>query len=166
MMFFLGTVLHSEKLNEAPLKPWCVINQSGDIVGAHCVCKAGLGEVCSHVAAVLYSLIDGIPEEESVTDRLSYWTAPGKKEIHKAIGEMDFTSPKVLWKLKQKTDEMIKIDISAVQPTHSAHHCNRDAAINFLKKYKEAECYSALYSILKPFCETQIDPESGRLWVI
>ena len=59
--------MHSQKLNEAPLKPWVIL--SGDTVNcAHCTCIAGLGEVCTHVAALLFTL----EERESVTDRLVY----------------------------------------------------------------------------------------------
>ena len=51
--------------------------------GAECCCVAGLGECCSHVAAVLFSLDDSlsrgkscIPEDVSCTDTPCSWIAP------------------------------------------------------------------------------------------
>ena len=37
------------------VKVWCGIKQSGELICAHCTCMAGLGEACSHVAAVLFT---------------------------------------------------------------------------------------------------------------
>ena len=34
--------------------PWTTLKQSGIVACAHCTCMAGLGEVCSHIAAVLF----------------------------------------------------------------------------------------------------------------
>eukprot|EP00731_Ephydatia_muelleri_P022382 Em0014g973a len=35
---------------------WVATKKSGDIVAAHCTCMAGLGEGCSHVAAILFKV--------------------------------------------------------------------------------------------------------------
>ncbi|XP_076335045.1 uncharacterized protein LOC143243089 [Tachypleus tridentatus] len=43
-------VCHSQRLNEPPLKLWVASCRNGEIISSHCTCKAGLGEVCSHVA--------------------------------------------------------------------------------------------------------------------
>ena len=51
---FTATVKHSQALSASPLKVWCGIKQSGEILCAHCTCMAGLGEACSHVAALLF----------------------------------------------------------------------------------------------------------------
>ena len=46
---------HSQRLSAAPLKVWLAIKENGEVLCAHCNCMAGLGEVCSHVAAVLFT---------------------------------------------------------------------------------------------------------------
>ena len=49
-------VKHSQKLSATPVKPWVGVEQNGTILCCHCTCLAGLGEACSHVAAVLFTL--------------------------------------------------------------------------------------------------------------
>ena len=50
------SVRHSQKLSVHPAKPWVAVKQSGTVVCAHCSCMAGLGEACSHIAALLFTL--------------------------------------------------------------------------------------------------------------
>lgn len=54
--------MHSQRLSDVPLSPWIIIQPDGKVLAAHCNCMAGLGEACTHVAALLYSI------EASVTD--------------------------------------------------------------------------------------------------
>lgn len=49
-------ILHSMRLNEPPLKRWVVCEDGGIILAGHCTCIAGLGEVCTHVSAILYAV--------------------------------------------------------------------------------------------------------------
>lgn len=49
----MAHVKHSQKLSAPPLNPWIALEQSGVVVCAHCTCMAGLGEVCSHIAALM-----------------------------------------------------------------------------------------------------------------
>lgn len=44
--------MHSQRLNEKYLSPWIIAKVDGQIECSHCDCVAGLGEVCTHVAAV------------------------------------------------------------------------------------------------------------------
>ncbi len=53
--FFIQTqVRHSQKFSQTPLSCWIIIEESGEINCAHCKSMAGLGETCTHVAAVLF----------------------------------------------------------------------------------------------------------------
>ncbi|XP_021695388.1 uncharacterized protein LOC110675244 [Aedes aegypti] len=75
-----GIVRHSFALNEKPLTPWILINESGKILAAHCNCAIGLLEACSHVGATLFAL-EGIrtsiiEKKMSVTDLPAYWKKP------------------------------------------------------------------------------------------
>lgn len=85
-------------MTETPLKPWLVVSQEGSILACHCNCVAGLGEVCTHVAAILFALeYAGVHEEQSVTDVLAYWIGPSKKgRFFKQLSEIDFSTPAVL----------------------------------------------------------------------
>ena len=53
--FFTAFVKHSQSLSLPSLKTWATIKQSGEVVCAHYMCKAGIGEACSHIAAVLFT---------------------------------------------------------------------------------------------------------------
>ena len=48
---------------------------------AHCTCMAGLGEVCSHAAALMFSLLAAVERREgqACTDNACAWEDPGKK---------------------------------------------------------------------------------------
>ncbi|XP_041955495.1 uncharacterized protein LOC121714280 [Alosa sapidissima] len=51
-----ASVFHSQYLNKEPLKAWLAAKTDGTIITAHCTCKAGLSEACSHTAAVAFAL--------------------------------------------------------------------------------------------------------------
>jgi len=46
-------VRHSQWANESLLNPWIKTDNDGMVLCGHCDCMAGLGEVCSHVGALL-----------------------------------------------------------------------------------------------------------------
>ena len=46
--------MHLQRLNEAPLKPWVIARSSGEILSPYWYCMAGLAEVCTHVASLLF----------------------------------------------------------------------------------------------------------------
>ena len=49
-------VRHSQRISATPVKPWVAAEEGGTIICAHCTCMAGLGEACSHIAALLFVL--------------------------------------------------------------------------------------------------------------
>ena len=49
-------VKHFQRLSVPPAKAWIGVEKSGTIICGHCDCMAGLGEACSHVAAILFTL--------------------------------------------------------------------------------------------------------------
>lgn len=77
--------MHSQAVREKRLMPW-VIASDGRIHSAHCNCKAGLGEVCSHVATLLFGVDGGvrIREKVTVTQVKAYWMEPAKKQVSAA----------------------------------------------------------------------------------
>ena len=47
-------VVPSMRINNKSHEPWVVVALDGVVQCAHCTCMAGLGEVCSHVGAVVH----------------------------------------------------------------------------------------------------------------
>ena len=85
---------------------WIISETTGEICCAHCTCMAGLGEVCTHVAAVLFFLetkvrINGT---STCTQQKCQWVVPTfQKSIpYLPVKEIDFTSAKVK---KRKIDD-------------------------------------------------------------
>lgn len=77
----IGKVMHSQKVNEPSLKVWITLSKSGQILNCHCMCVAGLGEACTHAAAILFALEYAGKQEQSVTDVLAYWIGPKTKKL-------------------------------------------------------------------------------------
>ena len=49
-------VTPSYRVNEEPHHPWLCLKPDGTVLTAHCTRAAGLGESCSHVAALLFKI--------------------------------------------------------------------------------------------------------------
>uniref|UniRef100_A0AAV2JB71 SWIM-type domain-containing protein n=1 Tax=Knipowitschia caucasica TaxID=637954 RepID=A0AAV2JB71_KNICA len=52
----LANVKPSQRVNDQPHKPWVALTAEGKVTAGHCTCMAGLGESCSHVAALLFKV--------------------------------------------------------------------------------------------------------------
>ena len=59
---------------------WAELSPSGSIIRCHCLCKAGKGRRCKHMAAFLFRLWDlrmqnatSVPPDKSVTKLPAYW---------------------------------------------------------------------------------------------
>lgn len=78
---------HSQRLNDPQLKPWVMIRKDGVVLGAHCNCTAGLGECCSHMAAVLFKMWatneERRDEKLSVTSKKCKWSRPSEEAMRK-----------------------------------------------------------------------------------
>ncbi len=49
-------VRHSQKIFASPAQAWIAVEKTGVVLCVHCDCMAGLGESCSHIAAILFTL--------------------------------------------------------------------------------------------------------------
>ena len=100
---------HSQKFGATPLSCWMIIEKSGEVCCAHCNCMAGLGEACSHIAAVLCYVEAAfrIKEKETCTQMKCEWVLPSylKSVEYLPVCDIDFTSAKTK---KRKLD--CKID--------------------------------------------------------
>lgn len=72
-------------MNEKPLVPWMIISADSSIISAHCTCLAGLGENCSHTAALAFEVHFKKFSNDTLacTEKLSVWNAPSPKIINK-----------------------------------------------------------------------------------
>ena len=96
--FISPQVLHSQRINETPLKPWVIIANDGQVCCAHCTCMAGIAEACTHVGALLFKIEAAvrIHGKKTVTDVPAYWKIPaGINKVHGEVAhKIDFTSAK------------------------------------------------------------------------
>lgn len=71
-------VRHSQSVKAAPLLPWVAADKDGTIICSHCTCMAGLGEACSHIAAVLFAVetYNRLTKDNACTSQLCAWLPP------------------------------------------------------------------------------------------
>ena len=71
-------VLHSQRLQNRPLRPWFVAAHRGKMLCVHCICMAGLGESCAHVSTPLIFVDTAVwtRDTRTVTQEPAYWKIP------------------------------------------------------------------------------------------
>ena len=67
-------MLHSQRLSATPLRPWVIVREDGSLLASYCDCMAGLGEACTHVAALLFVVEANVRvrEMKTVTQEKAY----------------------------------------------------------------------------------------------
>ena len=61
LCYIRANVLPSFKINEKHHKTWVLLEkETGSIMRACCSCRAGLGQCCNHVAALLFKIEDAV----------------------------------------------------------------------------------------------------------
>ena len=94
---FTSQVKHSQRLSDTPLKVWVAVEENGEVLCAHCNCMAGLGEVCSHVAALLFTAEANtqVKNRTSSTSLPCAWLPPSFQTVPFAqVADIDFTTPR------------------------------------------------------------------------
>ena len=77
-------VVPSMRLNSKSHEPWVVAALDGVVQCAHCTCMAGLGEVCSHVGAILFKVEMGVRlglTKKSCTSEACKWNATFREHV-------------------------------------------------------------------------------------
>ncbi len=100
-----GKVRHSQA---SPLLPWVATTKDGTIMGSHFTCMAGLGEACSHIAAVLFAVetYNKLDQDKACTSQLCAWLPPTMQHVQYApIARINFTEPSTKWKRELYSDE-------------------------------------------------------------
>ncbi|XP_013382110.1 uncharacterized protein LOC106152913 [Lingula anatina] len=145
-------VHHSLRIREKPLEPWVIIKGEGSIECAHCTCMAGLGESCSHIAAMLFALETWtrIRKETTVTDVPAYWMAPSssnlKDPFHRIV-DMDLQSATK----KRKTGDLRRKESTSMDDFSSPTKNEMDS---FIQGYQSDVSNASILAINPEFAHT------------
>ena len=117
----LGKVLHSQKVKEKPVQCWIITDNGGTVLSAHCLCMAGLGECCTHIASILFyiELWNRFTESQSCTQKQCSWIIPtGVPTIeYKQVKDIDFKSAlKLKQEIEQHIDGQIPTKVKDARP--------------------------------------------------
>lgn len=118
------TLLHanvkpSQRVNDPPHKPWVALTEEGTVTVAHCTCMAGLGESCSHVAALLFK-VEAFARlgltKQACTDVACKWNDDFVKKVTPdPISKIKFYKDSCVQKAKQSTKKRPKPYSKATQ---------------------------------------------------
>ena len=92
----MGSVKHSQRLSAPPLRAWVAIKQTGEVMCAHCTCMAGIGEACSHIAALLFTAEANTQAKQQFasTSLPCSWIPPSYRSVDfSEMSNIDFTTP-------------------------------------------------------------------------
>lgn len=96
-MILMAKVRHSQSVSASPLCPWIAAERCGIILCCHCTCMAGLGEACSHIAALLFAAetYNRLNKDVSCTSQACAWLPPTNLQNVKytPISDINFTTP-------------------------------------------------------------------------
>ena len=86
----------SQRLTVSPLHSWVAAEPSGIILCGHYACMAGIGEVCSHAAALLFTaeINTKMLKNTSCTSLPCMWLPSMQKVDYLPICEIDLSTPK------------------------------------------------------------------------
>lgn len=161
--------MHSQRCREKPVQPWIIAEKSGKVLCSHCTCMAGLGEVCSHVGALLFCVEScvRIRDSSTVTQEKAYWMMPAETTSidYMPIKDIDFTSASAS---KQRLDVNIS-NLSGPSPL-----CNKMPKLprtlkenniqpptteewsTFLHSLSQCNTKPAILSLISPYSENYI----------
>lgn len=125
------------------------LNQAtGEVVPGHCLCKAGKGGCCKHVAALLFQVIDYIqlelsevPDDVTCTQVLQQWHVPRNDEVEEPILYEDINFEKASYEKdingRKRTNE--KRQTANYNPTpHFARQPSQSKINEFANKLEQA----------------------------
>ena len=160
----IAKVKHSQTLSATPLQPWIAAENNGEILCAHCTCKAGLGEACSHISALLFAAEahTRMRQNTTCTSTSCSWLEPSIKKVEYApIYEIDFTTPQTKRRKCAGSKSSPRCSVSMLEeveePTEEELH-------TFCTQLSQSEKMPSLLSIVPGFCEPYIPhSECGTL---
>ena len=145
------------RINEPDLHVWIITNKTSDILASHCKCMAGLGETCSHAAAVLFlcEYVTRRNNDASVTDQLAYWVNPNaSKKVSvspKKVAQIRLENVNSKYK-NSRTKNTADLEVKKRYFPKNAIR-NRKNLIEFLSKVQKVNPHCAALSVVSPFCD-------------
>ena len=129
IFMFTALVRQSQSLSLPPLKVWIATYSSGEVVCAHCTCMAGIGEACTHIAALLFTAETNtqIKSHFSCTSLPCTWLPSSFQKVPYA--EIDFTTARK----KRK----FSLDIPSTSEESVDKHAPRKKVYNVPKPTEE-----------------------------
>lgn len=133
---------------------WIILERNGEICCAHCNCMAGLGETCTHIAAVLFYLeaATRLQGKQSCTQRKCEWILPSFQKDVKClpIKDIDFTSVKgKKRKLNESIDGSVPKKSSVSNPRSTVTPSNEEYDLFYEQLSKPGTKPAILSLILK-----------------
>ena len=89
-------VTHSQRISETLVQAWLAVEQVRVVFCAHCTCMAGLGEVCSHIVSIFFTVDANtrLKQSTSCTSLPCSWLPPPFSSVPYAkIADIDFSAP-------------------------------------------------------------------------
>ena len=151
-------VKHSQRLSVPPTKAWIGVERSGTVICGHCDCMAGLGEACSHIAAILFTLEANVQATKSLscTSMPCSWLPPSFKSVpFAAISDIDFSDPERIMKAS------CSVTSNSTSNTATTTHLQKLAPTKseldgFFKKLSDTETKSVILSIVPEYSDAYV----------
>ena len=160
-------VKHSQRLSAPPAKAWIGVEKSGTIICGHCDCMAGLGEACSHVAAILFTLEANAQARKSLscTSMPCSWLPPSFRSVaFAAISDIDFSDPER--RMKASCSEPCSRTSSTTTTTTDSQKLapTKSELDGFFKKLSDTETKSVILSLVPEYSDDYVPSyKSGTL---
>ncbi|KAL1429762.1 hypothetical protein MTO96_015792 [Rhipicephalus appendiculatus] len=146
--------INSQSFNEKPITPWLPIKEDGVVQAAHCTCKAGVGEQCSHIAAVLFFIEAVVKKRDSqvCTDRTNAWLPPSVRFLEgKEASQVSFASS-TMRKRQMGGEEPLR----KRQRRRNVEKSTTEEWASFLSSCHARRCRPALLSVEKTFAKAYV----------
>ena len=152
---------HSQSISDAPLKGWVLIKPSGTILTAHCECKAGRGETCSHVGACLFALeYAETCKTRTCTSQSNKWLPPNLREVPcKEVRSYDFTSAetkrrRVFEDDPQKPQTVASLQLPEIEthPPHGLTPVPSSVLLDMFKNLEKENQDCAVFRVVPELC--------------
>ena len=145
------------------MQPWVVAEMDGRILNCHCNCVAGLGETCTHAAALLISIeaMVKMRDAKTVTQEKAYWLLPSamKKVDYKECKDINFTSAKSMKKNLDSNISFVSHENTKKQAKHLEKKCpdipapSDEELHTLFSNLHTGGAKSAILSVIEPFSE-------------
>ena len=154
----VAQVKHSQTLSATPLKVWVALKLDGEVLSAHCTCMAGIGEVCSHIAAVLFLVEANTRAKQnlSCTSLPCNWLPPSFRTVEfLPVSKIDFRTAQ----LKRKLALDDNPHSSTVMPSCKVQHVLKPTEAQLSDYYLQLKTMKhkpVILSLVEPYSDAYV----------